>query len=1376
MPTDIGPRIGIQGEKEFRDSLNAINSQLRQLGAEMKTVTAEFDKNENSIEALSAKNAVLKKSIDATQQSISLMEKQQAKYQERLEELGKALDKAIAENGENSREAGRAQNAYNKQAKSITDLQTKIDNATTKLHQFNSALEDNEKYLDEARNSADGHSKSIDEFGNTVENSIDTLSSALAAAGVAAALEEIAGAIRECVNASIEFESAVTGVYKTVEGTPEQLQAISDGIKAMSTEIPATTTEIASVAEAAGQLGIATDDILSFTRVMIDLGESTNLTADEAATALARFANITGTAAEDYERLGSVIVGLGNNFATTEAEITEMATRLASAGTLAGLTESEILALATAMSSVGIEAEAGGTAMTQTLAAIEKAVASGGGSLEQFAEVAGMSVEEFSQAWEDAPVTALQAFITGLGNLESQGKSAVTVLEEMGLSGVRQSNMLQSLALAADTMTGAVELANQAWEENTALADEANKRYATAESQMQMLRNSFTNVQVAIGDALTPALNSLAEAGTDAFSWAADYIEQNPWLVQAITGVVTALGVLTASVTALMVIQKLTPIVQAFNAALAANPAVLVASAIAGLVVALGTLAASTSTVVDETRGLANNLEESRRAYEDTQQAISQQNQDTLTLAASVEKLAATENKTAAEKQVLLNLVEDLNEAVPGLNLVYNELDDTLNMTTEDIQAMVKAMAAQDEAQAAIERMKTLEQEQIQIKTALADAERDLQEAEAERYRLALNGDQNAPGRSQEFEDLSLAINQAEESIAILEEQLASNEQQIDEAAEKYETLQGAIAETVEEMEDAGTETALLSEEVQSLLENYEELEDKSLSLADAEDALTNALTEQKEQGSLTLDTALQLIDAGYARALSIDKETGAIRLNSAAYIALAQSEIKEQLAAAEADRETLVAGLNLQEDAVNALAAANYDLAVSEYKVDEATAGQVAAYDAQIAALRQLQKDLGNYSYTEQVTSRTTSRVLTQAEKDLEKFKDLKAELDHQQAMDLVSEREYYAKLKEYRDAYLTDEENIEEYRRITEQIYEYDKALVDQEAALWEEQTDALVEELQDRVDAVLEQQEKMQSRLAEYGELFQVDDGAMSLENLQTQIDAINQYEEAITALQERGLSESLMGAVLEMDVDEATQYAQQLLALTDEQWNQYNALWEEKQRRAVEVARKFYQDQLDTLKTEYDDKLGQALSELTDTAYTSGQDTAQGLIDGLKAKESALYSQAQKMADRVAEILSSATVSSNITSSNGGTSASVATYSLDGGQTEEPTRVSALSRVASVSDMGRSLSDALLVGYASRQTGQTSASASVGLSERRLISAINNAAASMVNGMSVLSGTERYIIEVHMNVNGKEFYRETIDDLRAVQRSNPEVALA
>ena len=138
---------------------------------------------------------------------------------------------------------------------------------------------------------------------------------------------------------AIDFESAFAGVKKTVDATDEQLDKLETGIRDMTKEIPASATAISEVAEAAGQLGIKTENILGFTRVMIDLGESTNLSADEAATSLARLANITGMSQKDFDRLGSTIVDLGNNLATTESEIVAMGLRLAGAGSQIGLSE-----------------------------------------------------------------------------------------------------------------------------------------------------------------------------------------------------------------------------------------------------------------------------------------------------------------------------------------------------------------------------------------------------------------------------------------------------------------------------------------------------------------------------------------------------------------------------------------------------------------------------------------------------------------------------------------------------------------------------------------------------------------------------------------------------------------------------------------------------------------------------------------------------------------------------------------------------------------------------------------------------------------------------------------------------------------------------
>ncbi|MCO4616690.1 hypothetical protein Si050_01603 [Streptococcus infantarius subsp. infantarius] len=150
--------------------------------------------------------------------------------------------------------------------------------------------------------------------------------------------------------------------------------------------------------------------------------------------------------------------------------------------------------------------------MTQTLAAIESAVAAGGEDLQKFATVAGESSEEFASKWKNKPVEAIQDFIRGLGTLDERGASATMVLDDMGLSGVRQSNMLKSLALAADTMTGAVDLSNKAWNENTALTNEANTRYETTESKLKMLKNQVVDMAIDFGGPFVDALKNGLEA------------------------------------------------------------------------------------------------------------------------------------------------------------------------------------------------------------------------------------------------------------------------------------------------------------------------------------------------------------------------------------------------------------------------------------------------------------------------------------------------------------------------------------------------------------------------------------------------------------------------------------------------------------------------------------------------------------------------------------------------------------------------------------------------------------------------------------------------------------------------------------------------
>lgn len=205
-----------------------------------------------------------------------------------------------------------------------------------------------------------------------------------------------------------------------------------------------------------------------------------------------------------------------NHFATTERDIVEMTNRLAAGGKLAGLTTPEILGLATAMSSVGIEAEAGGTALTQTLTGIGKAVSGVGKGakekLEVIAQTAGMTAEQFSTAWKQKPAEALQSFIKGLQRAHDEGKNMDGILDELGMTGIRQGNMLKSLASASDKMSEAISRSNTAWKENNALTNEASKRYETTESQLKIFKNKLTDIAIEFGGPLLKALNSGLDA------------------------------------------------------------------------------------------------------------------------------------------------------------------------------------------------------------------------------------------------------------------------------------------------------------------------------------------------------------------------------------------------------------------------------------------------------------------------------------------------------------------------------------------------------------------------------------------------------------------------------------------------------------------------------------------------------------------------------------------------------------------------------------------------------------------------------------------------------------------------------------------------
>ncbi|EGO5976177.1 phage tail tape measure protein [Enterococcus faecalis] len=461
------------------------------------------------------------------------------------------------------------------QSKTVTAILTARDNnftsamngAVSSLKKLNSNASDIPSNL----NTVNGAMKSFGDKTASIGQSIEKVGGSMTK-GITL---PIAGAVGAVTTEAVKWESSFTGVKKTndemVDSNGKVIYSYDDlekGLRDLAKELPTSHEEIAKVAEAAGQLGIKTDKVVGFTKTMIDMGESTNMSADTAATSLARFANITQMSQDKFSNLGSAIVDLGNNLATTESEITEMGLRLAGAGKQIGMTEGDIVGFAAALSSVGIEAEAGGSAFSRLMvqmqlatetgveafAPLKQAVAEQGvswesfvhavnwggkeltavskqmgiptselkkmykeaskasGSLEDFANVTGRTSEEFAQLFKSNPSQALIEFIQGLKDSEKHGISAIKVLDDMGITEVRLRDSLLRAANASDVFEGAVKRGNEAFNENTALAEEAGKRYGTTESQLKILRGQLNDVAITFGGPLVAALNSAISA------------------------------------------------------------------------------------------------------------------------------------------------------------------------------------------------------------------------------------------------------------------------------------------------------------------------------------------------------------------------------------------------------------------------------------------------------------------------------------------------------------------------------------------------------------------------------------------------------------------------------------------------------------------------------------------------------------------------------------------------------------------------------------------------------------------------------------------------------------------------------------------------
>lgn len=212
MADNFGLKIGLEGEKEFKKALSEINQSFKVLGSEMKVVSSQFDKNDNSVQALTARNQVLNKEIEAQKQKI--------------ETLRAALANAAESFGENDRRTQNWQIQLNNATAALNDMERELD-------RNNTALDEAEREMDDAADSADDLEEEIDEAGDAADKSsgkFEKFGSVLKGIGAAmGAVAVAAGAAavslgKEVIAAYADYEQLVGGVDTLFKESSQELQ------------------------------------------------------------------------------------------------------------------------------------------------------------------------------------------------------------------------------------------------------------------------------------------------------------------------------------------------------------------------------------------------------------------------------------------------------------------------------------------------------------------------------------------------------------------------------------------------------------------------------------------------------------------------------------------------------------------------------------------------------------------------------------------------------------------------------------------------------------------------------------------------------------------------------------------------------------------------------------------------------------------------------------------------------------------------------------------------------------------------------------------------------------------------------------------------
>lgn len=797
----------------------------------------------------------------------------------------------------------------------------------------------------------------------------------------------------------------------------------------------------------------------------------------------------------------------------------------------------------------------------------------------------------------DQASTALKSIFTGeteslkeLGVVMTQANLEAYALAEGYTTAYTAMDQAQQVAVRYQYV-----LANT----QNAQGDFARTSDSTA-NQLRIFRESLKEAAATAGDELLPIitpiigkLNELIQTFGDLDEGTQKAVVQTGLFLAALGPMLKVTGGITTAVKAgITVYQTLRTVMAAntaattaataaqtgLNAAMAANPIGLLVTAIGTLLAVLGSFAVSAALTAESTDTLASSINEARQAYEDTRAELQESQASTLSMVDALARLAEEEHKTSAEKAAMLELVEQLNEAVPSLSLAYDAQTDSLNLTAEAIRSLAEAEYARQEQEAAVERLSEAYQEQISIANELEAAEESLQEAK-ERY-AEFDGVETRNSREEtSFTAAQGALIAAQGQYDRLTAAQEQNAAEIARLEQEYGKYNATAAQTTQALENTGTAADTAADRLAALTGVLGQTQGAYELLAEAQE-------QQNETGYLELDTVVKLLE-------EYPQLSGYLVEASNGYL-LADGALQDYIST---QRAEYALALNEAQSAADAIVTAEAD------KINAINATTLATKD-QLTALAELYQSMGANAdnlaegvsyYAKANEYREAAQALADAGKSLEDYDRITASMFRESAGTRSSRRASGSTSSKKTEA--AKDEGTSAMEELQEWLDD-----VDHQIFLWskdEAKTQAIVDLYQTMMDRVHELAEEFRAQgyeenSDEIQELQTLWWGyAEEREKIQTE-----SSEKAAAAKQEAYEAELAdLQYFLDMDIISEQQYYEELARLRDQYLEENSDAWrqanvqlhnylEQCRQEELDAAQQAYDAQLESLKAAYE----------------------------------------------------------------------------------------------------------------------------------------------------------------------------------------------